>query len=177
MAPKTPIQLMLAALIATGCESATSPPINVDQVRTDSLTYHLERVAGGYGAVAMVTYTNSGPDPVFFARCGPSSTSPTYSVVRSKNPTLWSVVGHVWGCPGGVPTGRLDPGETLNIEVWLGSADSPRANPPVLMEHRVGTFRIHLDLCGAHEAESTDCTLLSEDALASNEFEILPPPG
>jgi hypothetical protein len=145
---------------------------------TDASIYTLTRVDGGYEAEALAVYTNSTGRPVYYARCKPESSRPMYGVRRTgPDSTAPAFVGGVWACVGGVPTGRVDPGETLSARVWLGSWDSPEAQPPITDAMRAGRFRIVFALCTSHVDDSDGCEPLPAAAAESNAFEIrLPQP-
>ena len=169
---------LLGLLLVVGCvKDAWAPFLSSDPVRTDALSYVLVRVSGNYDyyAVARVRYTNPGPTAIFFPRCNGWRTKPMYGIRREGNPELSAALGISWGCVGGVPMGRIEPGETVELEVSLGSHDSPNANPPILMEHRTGTFRILLRLCQSAEEDSAECDLVPDEDRRSNVFEVLPP--
>jgi hypothetical protein len=161
-----------------GCDASemvTAPEDARFVVRTDSTTYTLHRVPGGFEAQARVVYINRTASTVYFARCDPRSTSPMYGIDRIMPDTGSYFVGGAWGCVGGVPTGSIVPGDSVVLSIWLGSMDSPNAQPPVTMRQRVGQFRILLELCTRFEADSDDCELVAEKYRTSNTFDLKPP--
>lgn len=144
--------------------------------RTDSLRYTLRVVPGGYDAAANVTFTNHGTSAIAYARCGPQSTTPMWSVVRTgPDSTAKSSIVSAWGCVGGVPTGLIAPGDSVTMLVWLGSTTSPNANPPIQPSERVGRFRVRLTLCTRPVAESGYCDLLPQAQRQSNAFDVVFP--
>lgn len=145
-------------------------------VQTDALTYRLVRQAGHYEARAVARYTNRTGAAVHYARCRRDSTGPIFWIVRAEpDQDPGHFVGSPWACVGGVPTGTLAPGATLEVEVWLGSTESPAANPPITMADRTGLFRILLELCTSPQKESDDCVPVPDAQRRSNPFRILPP--
>jgi hypothetical protein len=142
-------------------------------VVTDAAAYTLTKVPGGYDAEAVAIYTNTSGRTVFYKRCTRESTGPLYWVRRTGvDSAAPSVVGGVWACVGGVPTGRVGPGGTLSARVSLGSTDSPQAQPPVKPADRVGQFRIEFALCAAFAEDSDTCVPLPAEAEESNLFEL-----
>ena len=140
---------------------------------TDATTYTLTKVAGGYDALAQAVYTNTTGRMVYYQRCMPDLPGPIYGVRRTgPDSTARAFVGGVWACVGGVPTGRVRPGGTLSAEVWLGSTDSPNAQPPIAVGERVGQFRIEFALCAAYAESSDNCAPLPTAARESNAFEV-----
>ena len=128
---------------------ATTPPPERqgEPIQTDALVYTLRKAPGIYDATAVATYTNSSNKPVYFNRCMGEDSTPVHYVNRAPpHEEVWSVVGSVWACVGGVPRGEVLPGGTLTVEVWLGSTDSPNANPPHRPEERSGRFRVVFEL-------------------------------
>jgi hypothetical protein len=160
--------------------------LGTDPVQTDSLVYTLRDVQGGYDAWASATYRNQTGGTVFYKRCrGPDSNAaknnptvagPMFGIGRAgPDSTRYNAVGWFWACPGPIPPGSIAPDEVVSVRVWLGSGDSPYANPPVTMANRTGTFRIYLMLCETFEQESDRCDLLPDEQRRSNVFEIRAP--
>jgi hypothetical protein len=141
-------------------------------VRTDSLTYHLVRSQGSYDAWAVATYVNRTGHPVHYARCTARSQLPMAALVRSTPSTRRSVVGGTPLCVGGVPTGFIPPDEAVSVRVWLGSANSSLASPPVVREQRTGRFRILLALCESAGSDASTCRYLPQHERQSNEFDV-----
>jgi hypothetical protein len=173
------IAILSIAIAATACDEqheVVAPTAHVSPaVTTDSAAYTLRKVAGGYDAVAHAVYVNRTGGPVYYARCDPRSTGPMYGLRRVVPDTGFSFVGGAWACVGGVPTGMLSAGDSITVDVWLGSTDSPAAQPPITMGQRIGRFKILLELCDRPLADSDDCKLVGEDARSSNEFDLKPP--
>jgi hypothetical protein len=158
---------------AVGPEDFALQPGAPPPIVTDATVYTLARVDGGYAAMALATYTNSTGRPVYYRRCRRDSMGPVYGLRRTgPDSTARSVVLAVWACVGGVPTGRILPGETLAAGVSLGSTDSPRAQPPITPDQRVGHFRIEFALCVQHADDSDDCEALPQAARESNGFQL-----
>jgi hypothetical protein len=110
---------------------------------------------------------------VFYQRCVRESTGPIYWLRRTgPDSNASAFVGGAWACVGGVPTGRVRPGETLTARVWLGSTDSPHAQPPITPAQRVGQFRIEFALCAEYADDSDECVALPAAARESNAFEV-----
>ena len=144
-------------------------------VQTDSLSYTLRRRGGVLEATALAVYVNRSATGVHFARCTSDSDDPLLSLRRELPPGASPIVGSPRACVAGVPTGRLAPGDSLVVKVWLGSVDSPSAYPPITMTDRTGIFRVLLDLCAEAVADSDECTLLPAGQRQSNLFRLLPP--
>lgn len=174
--PLTSCTLFFCGAGACGTTSPVAPSRDSSPVQTDSTIYHLERNLDALDAWATVTYVNRTGSAVYFERCYFGDSTPTYTYQRIEGPSLfdragWSnrtVVGIAWACYGGVPTGVLAAGDSISIRVWVGSADSPHAYPPVTYAERIGTFRILLDLCATYAIEV--CSLLPVEQRRSNEF-------
>ena len=142
-------------------------------VTTDSTVYRLTRVDWGYAAVAHATYTNTSGRTVYYRRCLPELSGPMYDLRRTgADSTAPALVLAIWACVGGVPTGRVRPGGSLTVQVSFGSTHSPRAQPPITPEQRVGHFRIELALCAEHADDSDGCEALPQAARESNAFEV-----
>jgi hypothetical protein len=177
-----PVFVVLAIGIANtvGCGSTDPDPDDFNlapgalpPIVTDAERYTLTKVPGGYDAVAQAVYTNTTGRMVYYQRCTSELSGALYGVRRTgADSAAQSWVGGAWACVGGVPTGRLRPGESLRAAVWLGSTDSPNARPPIRPEERVGRFRIEFQLCTSFENDSDNCTLLLQTARQSNAFEL-----
>jgi hypothetical protein len=63
----------------------------------------------------------------------------------------------------------------MTLRVWLGSALSPNANPPILPAERVGRFRIELTLCRSPVADSDRCEWLPQHQRQSDAFDVVFP--
>ena len=170
---------VLAASYAAfiSCSDPVGPPRDDSPLQTDQTAYRLHRNGEQLDAEAVVTITNSSLNDIHYARCGGfgPDEKPMFAVFRNAPDETRSEVGVSYGCSGGVPSGRIAPGETVEATVWLGSHDSPNANPPVLMEHRIGIFRIRARFCEEAVEESGDCVDTPLETRQSNAFEILPP--
>jgi hypothetical protein len=169
--------LLLATLVAaSACTAVTLPgPDDSDTrpVATDSALYHLRRADGVYEASAVATYVNRTGAPVHYARCSRDHRGPMHRLRRTgPDSTRRAFIGAVWACVGGVPSGVLGPGDTVSASVWLGSTESPSANPPIAAEQRVGRFRIELLLCEAPVTDSDRCRLLPQMRRESNAFTV-----
>jgi len=169
------------AVLAIGsmsCRSADAPgpPRDSSPVQTDATVYHLQTTSAGYSAWATATYTNETSGPVYFVRCMDEDTLPIYYLGRTgPDSTAPAFIGVFWGCIGGVPTGVLNVGKTISVRVWLGSLDSPQAQPPITDAERSGTFRILLDFCTAYTSDSDTCTRLPREQRQSNAFDVRVP--
>jgi hypothetical protein len=149
------------------------PPLvrDASPIQSDSLVYTLRPFSGGYEAQGWFTYTNTTGHTVHFRRCLLSSTEPLVSIARTEVDTLLpTVVNVIWACAGLVPSGELDPGATVSVSLFLGSAQSPQANPPVQRYERVGRFRVSFQLCSAPGVDG--CPLLPLPERQSNAFEV-----
>jgi hypothetical protein len=156
-----------------GPEDFVLPPGARPPVVTDAAVYTLEHRDREYVAEALATYTNSTGRPVYYQRCMPDFTGPINCVRRTgEDSTARVFVGGAWACVGGVPTGRVLPGESISARVSLGSTDSPQARPRVTPEERVGRFRIEFALCARQEEDSDNCELLPQAARESNAFDV-----
>jgi hypothetical protein len=182
MAMRAWVSLGLAATLACGStdvgpdvgpEDFALPPGAAPPVVTDASVYALTKVSGGFDAQAEAVYTNRTGRTVYYQRCLRESEGPIHWLRRTgPDSTAPSFVGGAWACVGGVPTGRVRPGEVLRAQVWLGSTDSPQARPPITPEERVGRFRVEFALCVRPEADSDDCEPLPAPARESNAFEV-----
>lgn len=170
--------LALAAAVACSStdvdpEAFAPAPGAPAPVTTDATVYTLTKSIGGYDAGALAVYTNTTGRTVYYRRCNPESTGPIHYVRRTgADSTAAAFVGVVWACVGGVPTGRVRPGGTLTALVWLGSTDSPHAQPAITIAQRVGRFRIGFELCAEYAGDSEDCVPLPAAARESSEFEL-----
>jgi hypothetical protein len=161
-----------------GPEAFALPPGAPPPVVTDSLAYTLVHVPGAYRATALATYVNHTGHPVYFARCRANSVGPLTSVRRTGlDSTNAAIVGGVWACVGGVPTGLIARNGSVTTTVDLGSSDSPNAQPPVPLAERTGTFRIELALCARYASDSDHCTPLPQAARESATIALLAPPN
>ena len=175
MVHRVALEVLLITMVACS-DSGTAPGLDSDApIQTDALSYQLRREPGGYEAEAVAVFVNRSSAEVHFRRCTSGSGGPMHFVVREPPDRTRTFVGGAWACIGGAPSGRLAVGDSLVATVWLGSLESPRANPPILMEHRTGSFRIFFDLCVSAVADSDDCQLVPPEQRRSNLFQILPP--
>lgn len=157
-------------------EGVDSPSRDNAPVQTDSLRYTLRPVPGGYDAWATVMFANRSTSAIAFARCNSQSTTPLWWVRRTgADSTAKAFIGGAWACVGGVPSGRLAPGDSMVLRVWLGSTASPNANPPIQPAERVGRFRVELTLCKGAVADSDRCELLPQAQRQSNPFDVVFP--
>jgi hypothetical protein len=140
-------------------------------IATDAAEYVLAKVPGGYEAEAEAVYTNTTGRTVYYQRCTPEIEGPIHRIRRTgPDSTAEAWIGAAWACVGGVPTGRVRPGEMLRARVWLGSTESPQARPPITPEERVGQFRIEFALCTHYAADSDACEALPQAGRESNTF-------
>ncbi len=137
----------------------------------DSGGYPCEGVNGGYDATAIATYTNRTAVPVYYQRCTGSSTGPVFDLVRDPDAGT-HVVGGVFACVGGVPTGVVQPDSTLAVPISLGSLDSPDADPPIRPEDRVGRFRVLFCLYPEPAVDPDPNDRLPVEQRRSNVFDI-----
>lgn len=171
--------LLLGSVVVIGAACAEepeafSPSYDGSPIETDALEYQLtywpDDDFGLYDAEAIATYVNLSDAPVYFERCYPEDAVPIHGLVRAPPDDGRSVVGWAWGCVGGVAPGVLESGESLVVPVWLGSTESPDAEPPITMEMRTGLFRIEFRLISSEGAP------LPDEQRRSNTFVISPPP-
>jgi hypothetical protein len=144
-------------------------------VETDSLIYTLRYRPNIYEAEAVARYVNRTGKPVYFARCTPEHQTPRYSLVPVEPRQRHPVLGLASACIGGVPTGVVAPGDSLLVRVWLGSMQSPYANPPITMADRTGCFRILLRLYRSPSEGSDFAEPLPEEQRRSNGFCVRSP--
>ncbi len=149
------------AVALAACEANSTAPVSLrddSPLQTDSLAYALRRLPGEYRAYVQATYVNRGAQPVYFARCATHWTTPMFYISRTGSDSKrrffhdWA-----WACVGGVPTGVLQPGQSLRVRAPFGSIDQPSMYPPLKPEDLVGEFRIFLELCTQYEADSDNC--------------------
>ena len=171
--PLRVLRIFPIVILASCGDTLVGPPRGNEPVQMDATAYRLHFDDGLYEAGGVARYTNTGTTDIHYKRCRGDSDGPMYGIRRESEGR--SFIGHAWLCVGGVPTGRIGPGETIEVPVWLGSTESPNASPPILMEHRTGFFRVVLELCEEAVDDSDDCTLLPEHERWSNLFEVLPP--
>jgi hypothetical protein len=164
-------------LMASGVAAAEPPvpPRDGSPVQTDSLEYTLEHRPSIFDAQAVAHYVNRTGRPVHFARCRSDDPLPIYEIRREGPGERTSIIGYARGCVGAIPTGVVAPGDSLVAPVWLGSAESPYANPPITMAHRTGCFRILLALVEAPATDSDYARPLPDEMRRSNVFCIRPP--
>jgi hypothetical protein len=142
-------------------------------VQTDAVVYTLRREPGAWRARVLATYRNTTGSPVFFARCMPNGTHPTFSLRRTgADSTRPLFVDWAWACVGGVPTGSIGPGGELTVRVLLGSLDQRQMQPPLQREWLIGRMRVELRLCQHFVADSDDCDLVPQAERQSNVFEV-----
>lgn len=162
-----------AASRTIGQAPVTAASQDPSPVRTDSLTYRLQRRPNEYRAYVLATYRNTTPAPVYFARCGLGAPGPMFGVRRTgADSTRRFFTDFVWACVGGVPTGTLNPGDSVTVRVPIGSFDQPTMRPPLAPGDLIGGFRIELSLCAHFEADSDRCMLLPQAQRSSNMFTV-----
>ncbi len=168
------VRLLGLAIVASmsGCLGRTDPEWDDSPMQTDSLVYHLRKTEWGYDAWARATYTNKTNSPVYFERCMPGDEGPVYGLRRVTDQRTPMMMGIFWACVGGVPAGVIEPGESVVLRVWLGSADSPNADPPIRPEERIGIFRIFLLLFDRPTTNDEREDQLPEGDRRSNVFEV-----
>jgi hypothetical protein len=186
--------ILLSCVFSTACESDSlgpqgeeplqNPPQEWDAgfliranepIQTDSVRYRLVHRAPKYNAFAQAAYVNVSARSVYYARCTSVADGPTYAVVRTEPDTgfTWVAQASIWPCVGGVPAGEIQAGDSLTLQVWLGSTDSPPGVIP--MYQRTGLHRVVLFL---HSAPGEDLgveTLLPLEERQSNRFWIQAP--
>ena len=59
------------------------------------------------------------------------------------------------------------------MRVWLGSTESPNANPPIRPSERVGRFRVEVELCAAAVEDSDFCVPVPQAQRQSNAFDVV----
>ena len=166
----------------TGCTSRpapdaplnqTKPPWDSSPVQTDSLVYHLRRNPGEYSAYVTAVYRNVTGAPVYFERCGNNSVGPMFGARRTgPDSTRRFFTDWAWACVGGVPTGTLNPNDSVVVRVRFGSVDQPTMQPPLQAGDLVGDFRIELSLCARPEMDSDRCAFSLQALRSSNAFTV-----
>ena len=135
--------------------------------------YHLRRESFAYRAYARITLRNRTAAPIHFARCMPGDTLPMFGLRRTgPDSTRSFFVDWAWACVGGVPTGELRPGDSLEVRVPLGSYDQPQMSPPLRPEELIGLLRAQFSLCRARVADSDYCDPVPQAEAQSNAFEV-----
>ena len=168
-------RLLLAVPFAAAASCSGDPPTGTSPeaspVRTDSLIYVLRHANGLFDAWAVATYRNGTGANVYYAQRMPGA--PEVAIRRAGPDSLRpSVVRGLQAGVGGVPTGVVPPGGVLTERVWLGSAESPGASPPIAVEERAGHFRLYFTFCREPVADSDRCVPLPREASQSNVFEV-----
>jgi hypothetical protein len=162
-----------AAQSASGPSGSAKPPWDSSPVQTDSLVYHLRREPSEYRATVTAVYRKRGPGAVYFARCNPASAGPMYNVRRTGADssrrffTSWA-----WACVGGVPTGTVQPGDSIVVQVRVGSLDQPGMRPPLQPADLTGDLRVELALCTRPETNSDHCSAPPQGQRSSNAFSV-----
>ena len=160
-----------ASRTTIGQAPVTAASQDSSPVRTDSLTYRLQRRPNEYRAYVLATYGNTTPAPVYFSRCGIGAPGPMFGVRRTgADSTRRLFTDFVWACVGSVPTGTLNPGDSVIVRVPIGSFDQPTMRPPLALGDLIGSFRVELSLRTQFEADSDRCTLLPQAQRSSNMF-------
>ena len=160
------------ACVGGSATSPDRPPVRDNSpVQTDSVVYHLQRLASEYRAYVVASYVNRTSSAVYFARCNRESTVPMYSIRRTgadSSRTFFTDI--FWACVGGVPTGQIAPGDSTMVRVILGSLDQPTMTPPLKPEDLVGLMRVELTLCRTFTADSDYCDPVLAPQRVSNAF-------
>ena len=177
--PRRLTAVVVPALLALGCREVaepepSAPPRDGSPVQTDSVVYHLRRVAGAYEATAVATYVNRTGAPVYYARCGVGGyDGPLFGYRRTGPDSARSLfTDTAWGCVGGVPVGEIRPGDSVTVRVRLGALDQPNMTPPLRPEEIVGLMRVELELCGRYTRDSDSCDRVPQGARQSNAFDV-----
>ena len=129
-----------------------------------------------------MTYVNRSGGAVYFGGCLESGSKPTYGLQRvGPDSARSSEVGESFVSGDGScdfpPLVMLAPGDTLRMQIFLGSLDQPTQQPPQTDADRSGRFRVYLNLCTADNvsAPASSCVALPGPEKRSNEFLVLPP--
>jgi len=161
------------AVRVSAVPTEAKPPWDSSAVQTDSLIYHLRRRADEYRAYATATLRNTTTSPIYFAQCNINTVSPMFGIRRTgADSTRRYFQEWDWACTGGVPTGTLNPGDSIVVRVPLGSVDQPTMQPALQPGDIVGELRIELTLCAQFETESGRCALLPQAQRSSNAFSV-----
>jgi hypothetical protein len=166
------LALACAVTAACGTSSVNSVPAR-DQspLQTDSLVYHLKRLPGEFRAYVAATFRNQTASPIYFARCNRGSTTPMFVLRRTGSDSARVLFSDLaWACVGGVPTGSIAAGDSVIVNVPVGSLDERAKQPPLMPEHIVGLLRIELSLCQKHSADSDYCARVPQAQSSSNAF-------
>lgn len=171
--------LLLAALACAEPTETVVPDPDLptrDQspMQTDQLTYQLVRGESEFRTIVRAKYVNTTGAPVYYARCLSNSTGPMFHRARTgpDSTRRFFTDSDTWACVGGVPTGVIAPGDSVEVTVPFGSFDQPRMQPPLEPEDMVGLFRVYLSLCETFEADSDDCRPSPAAQRRSNAFLI-----
>jgi hypothetical protein len=158
--------------VACGIRSVNGvPPRDQSPLQTDSLVYHLKRLPGEYRAYVTATFRNQTASPIYFARCNRGSTTPMFGLRRTGSDSARVLFSDfAWACVGGVPTGAINPRDSVMVKVPIGSLDQRAKQPPLRPEHIVGLMRIELSLCQKHLADSDYCDPGPQAQRSSNAF-------
>lgn len=174
--------VVLLVAPASGCDDEEArpfldvPPRDHSPVQTDRLDYvlHPELTQTETGIKAIATYTNDSGSVVLYQRCNSGSQLPMFDVDRAAPDSGDHVLGPAWACVGGVEAGVIDPGQSVELEVPLGSS-SEGGSPPITMEQRTGLFRVTLRLFESFNADSEQGVRLPLEQRQSNVFAVRPP--
>lgn len=175
MRDPTHLTILLRSEEPPPAKEPTPPARDDSPVQTDSLVYTLRSRPSVYEAEAVAHYVNRTGRPVYFAQCIGREPLARHSIVPVEPRQRRPVLGVVWACAGGNPPGVVAPGDSLLVRVWLGSMESPHANPPITMADRTGCFRILLHLSHSPSEDSDALELLPEEQRRSNIFCVHPP--
>jgi hypothetical protein len=168
---------MIAACSAgqttVGLSGGAKPPWDSSPLQTDSLVYHLRRSPSEYSAYVTAVYRNMGIRPVYFARCNGTSTGPMFGLRRTgPDSTRRFFTDWAWACVGGVPTGTIQPGDSVVVRVRVGSVDQPAMQPPLQPGDLIGDLRIDLALCVRPSSDSDFCSAPPQNQRSSNAFNV-----
>lgn len=161
------LRTLLASALLGACSGITEgpelkrlqlPERDNSPLQTDSVSYTLVRKQYEYSAVVTGTFRNTTAAPIYFQRCMPRDSTPIFYIGRTgRDSTRRFFVDWAWACVGGVPTGILQPGQSLTIKARVGSTDQPTMQPRLQREDLVGLLRIRLALCARFLQDSDYC--------------------
>jgi hypothetical protein len=167
---------MAAVLCAAACAGPAPFEVADEDVdlRTDRATYVLQYASQMYWIDLTVTYVNPRPSAVYLHRACGAGDEPQRWVRRVDDSGVDVELGQVACITQQLrPPIEVGPGETYVDQVTVYSSLSPRANPPITMAERTGTFRLEYFIQSENRVEGWEAVaLVPEAGRVSNSFRV-----